>query len=296
VFEIHHILLPTDFSESSWHALEHAVAVGRRYGSRLTALHVGNPMVVLGAFAPIPTAGTPDETTRRRLEARLRAWMAPATAAGLPTDVIIDEGNPARCILEHARTLPADLIVIGTHGYSGIDRLVLGSVTEKVLRKAACPVMTVPPCTPRPASFPLGHVLCPIDFSSSSIAALPFALSAIQEARGRLTLLHVFESPGDDASTRRIREASEFWRLWEIETTQKLERLIPADVWNWCEPELRLGIGKPCQQILDLAANDQADLIVMGVAGRNALDLTLFGSTTNQVVRQAACPVVTVRS
>jgi nucleotide-binding universal stress UspA family protein len=236
-----------------------------------------------------------DESIYRRLEEELRDWLSPATAAGLRTGVILDEGTPAACILDRARETPADLIIMGTHGQGGFERLMLGSVAEKVLRKAACPVMTVPPRVAGASKLPFAHILCPIDFSDSSIAALQFAFSLAQESNARLTLLHVFEWPSDEASAKRVFDRSEFQRWWEAETRQQLEDLIPAEVRNWCTPETRLAFGKPYQQILNLVASDQIGLIVMGVRGRNPIDLMLFGSTTNQVVRQAACPVLTLR-
>jgi nucleotide-binding universal stress UspA family protein len=196
----------------------------------------------------------------------------------------------------HAQSLSADLIVIGTHGRSGFERLVLGSVAEKVLRKAKCPVMTVPPPAAATSKLSFAHLLCPVDFSDSSIAALRFSFSLARESHARLTLLHLFEWPSDEASARRVLETSEYHRQWEDETRQELEALIPDDVRNWCTPEPKLAFGKAYQQILSLGTAEDVDLIVMGVQGRNALDLMLFGSTTNQVVRQAACPVLTLRS
>jgi len=298
VVEFQRILCPTDFSDISRHALDHAIVIGRWYGSQITAVHVGNPRIVLGPVAAVPPAAgemLPDEPNRHRLEQQVREWLAPAAAAGLQTHVIVDEGNPARCILEHARTSSIDLIVIGTHGQSGFERLVLGSVAEKVLRKAPCPVMTVPPHASGASRPPFAHVLCAIDFSESSIAALQFAFSLAQESNGRVTLLHVFEWPSDEASARRVLEASEFHRQWQTEKRLQLEGLIPANVRNWCAPESKLAFGRAYQEILNLAASEQVDVIVMGVRGRNPIDLMLFGSTTNHVVRQAACPVLTLR-
>jgi nucleotide-binding universal stress UspA family protein len=298
VVEIRHILCPTDFSDISRHALESAVVIARWYEAQITALHVATPMIMLGTLAPVPPAATemlPGESNQPRLMEQLHGWLAPAAAVGLRTHMTVDQGNPATSILDHARTLPADLIVMGTHGLSGFDRLVLGSVAEKVLRKSTCPVMTVPPLTAGTSKLPFAHVLCPLDFSDSSIAALEFAFSLAQESNARLTLLHVFEWPSDEASARRVLETSEFHQQWVAETRQKLEGLIPADARNWCTPESKMTFGKAYYQILHLAANEQVDLIVMGVRGRNPIDLMLFGSTTNQVVRQAACPVVTLR-
>ena len=299
--EIRRILCPIDFSDASRHALAHAVTIGQWYGSQITVLHVGNPMIVLAVTPPVlfaePSPGVlAGKTSRQELEEHLGEWLAPAKSAGLQTDAIVDEGNPAARILEHATSLPANLIVMGTHGRGGFERLALGSVAEKVLRKVKCPVMTVPPSAVATSRLPFAHLLCPVDFSDSSIAALRFAFSLAQESNARLTLLHVFEWPSDEASARQVLETSEFHRQWEAETSQRLEALIPDEVRNWCTPEPKLAFGKAYQQILSLATSEHVDLIVTGVHGRNALDLMLFGSTTNQVVRQAPCPVLTLRS
>ena len=203
--EIRRILCPTDFSDSSRHALEHAMVIAGWYGSQIVALHVGNPMIVLSLALPVPpfpSGGVPGDTNRQRLEAELWTWLSPATAAGLQTDVVVDEGNPLGRILDHASSLRPDLIVMGTHGQSGFERLLLGSVAEKVIRKARCPVMTVPPPAASTSTLPFKRLLCPLDFSDSSTAALQFAFSLAQESNARLTLLHVFEWPSDEASAR----------------------------------------------------------------------------------------------
>ena len=301
MLDIQRILCPIDFSDASRRALAHAVTIGQWYGSHITALHVGNPMIVLTANPPVLFAEASDgvlagKTSRLELEDHLGEWLAPAKSAGLQTDVVVDEGDPAARILERARSLPANLIVMGTHGRGGFERFVLGSAAEKVLRKATCPVMTVPPPSAVTSKLPFAHLLCPVDFSDSSIAALRFAFSLAQESNARLTLLHVFEWPSDEASARRVLETSEFHRQWEVETRQRLDALIPDEVRNWCTPEPKLAFGKAYQQILSVAMNEHVDLIVTGVQGRNALDLMLFGSTTNQVVMQAGCPVLTLRS
>jgi nucleotide-binding universal stress UspA family protein len=98
------------------------------------------------------------------LEGCLREWLVPAETAGLQTSTFVEVGNPAARILEHAASLPADLVVLGTHGRSGFERLMLGSVTEKVLRKAGCPVLTVPPPTAATSKLPFKQLLCPAGF------------------------------------------------------------------------------------------------------------------------------------
>jgi nucleotide-binding universal stress UspA family protein len=289
---IRRILCPIDFSDASRHALAHAVAVGRWFDARLTVLHVGSPGAPPVLFTDV---SGPDREGLPELKNQVQDWLSGAGAAGLVTDVVIGEGDPTACILKSAVSVAADLIVIGTHGRGGFERLVLGSVAEKVLRKANCPVLTVPPPAIATSKLPFTHVLCPVDFSDSSLAALGFAFSLAQESNARVTVLHVFEWTSDDACAKRVLETSEYHRQLEVETRHRLEALIPDDVRNWCQPETRMAFGKVYEQILNLTAGEHVDLVVMGVQGRNPLDLMLFGSATNQVVRRATCPVLTLR-
>lgn len=294
--DIRRILCPIDFSDISRHALEHAVVIARWYDAPITVLHVGRSMIVLGTFVPVPPSAVDvsrGESPSQWQEQQVRDWLSSAVE-GMQVDVMVEEGNPARRILEEAHALAADLIVMGTHGEGGFDRLVLGSVAEKVLRKATCPVLTVAPRSGN-SKLPFEHVLCAVDFSDSSVAGLQFALSLAQEANARVTVLHVLDWPLGEESARRVIGMSEFHRQWEAETREHLERLIPAEVRNWCEPQSKLAFGKVHEQILNTAAAEHADLIVMGVRGRTPVDLMIFGSTTNQVVRRATCPVLTLR-
>jgi nucleotide-binding universal stress UspA family protein len=296
--EIREILCPTDFSDASRHALEHAVVIAKWYGSRIAALHVlhvplfPQPPILAAAFAD---EARPALSNYQEREEELREWLESAHLAGVKTEVLVGEGNTARKILEHARSRPADLIVMGTHGLGGFERFMLGSVTEKVLRKATCPVMTVPPAVETAAKVPYTRLLCPVDFSESSLAALRFACSLAKEADARLTILHVFDWPPDDELLVERFDAPEFRRVVEEQARGRLQALVTDDVRVWCKPSTKVAYGKPYREILDVAEKEQTDLIVIGVRGRNPLDLTLFGSTTNHVVRRASCPVLTLR-
>ena len=141
---------------------------------------------------------------------------------------------------------------------------------------------------------PFKRLLCPVDFSESSLAALDFAFSLAQEGDAELTILHVFDA-GDEPLTDRPINVPEYRRQLEHDLTPDLEALVPDSVRRWCQPSTRTARGKAYREILGIATEDSCDLIVMGVHGRNALDLMLFGSTTNQVVRRATCPVLTLR-
>ena len=295
--EIRRILCPIDFSDTSRHALEHAVAIAKWYESRITALHVIQPLLLEPPilFAEPPRDATPTVTERQSLEEQLRLWLEPARHAGVNSDTLVDDGPPVRRILERASSLRSDLIVMGTHGLSGFERLLLGSVVEQVLHRSPCPVMTVPPRAAATAKIPYTRLLCPVDFSESSLSALRFASSIARESDARLTILNVLDWPRDDELLMERFDAPEFRQLVEKRAHERLDALVTDDMRVWCKPVTKIGYGKPYRQILEIADSDGADLIVIGVRGRNPLDLTLFGSTTNHVIRRASCPVLTIR-
>jgi nucleotide-binding universal stress UspA family protein len=307
--KIERILLPTDFSDASRHACEQAVALARWYGSTVVALHVHSPLLQSASMLGTPPygLGVPayDEAAElRRLEEQTRSFVEPASRAGVPVDVLVDVGHPAHQILERAGALPADLIVIGTHGHGGFQHLVLGSVAEKVLRRAPCPVLTVPPKTHATSTLPFRQILCPVDFSESSLAAVTVAISLAKESHAALTLLHSVEWPWDEPPAPNLEELppherhdlAEFRRYLETQAMARLKSLGPDGAHGASELSPIVRHGKPYRQVMAVAAEQHADLIVIGVHGRNALDVAFFGSTTNQVVRHATCPVLTVRS
>lgn len=302
--DITRILCPIDFSASSTHAVDQAVAIAGWYKARITALHVCSPMLLSVAGLEMSAGGeaTGDPETAR-LRSEIAAHCAAVTAAGIGLDILIDIGQPARHILERASSLPADLIVMGTHGTSGFAHLVLGSVAEKVLRKAACPVLTVPPRAQTTSRLPFERLLCAVDFSPASLTALQYAFSVAQESNAGLTILHVLEWPWQEPPPPPIGDLppaqafalAEYRRYCEQSVMARLKSLVP-DTFSASRPlATRISHGKPYGEILRIAAEDKTDLIVIGVHGRNPLDLGLFGSTTNQVVRRATCPVLTLR-
>ena len=176
--DIRQILCPTDFSETSRRAIAHATVIARWYGASLTVLHVCDSSgAMLG-----------------RIREQIAASCAEATASGVPVIVLVDPGRPAAAIVDRAASMPADLIVIGTHGAGGFEHLVLGSVAEKVLRKAGCPVLTVPPHA-EGSALPFKRILCAVDFSAWSLRAFELAQSLARESGAALTALSVIEWP-----------------------------------------------------------------------------------------------------
>jgi nucleotide-binding universal stress UspA family protein len=300
MIEIKRILCPVDFSDFSQRAVDHAIAIARWYESTVTLLHV-RPLVPIAPAAPEmlpPMALTAEE--RDDLVRSLARYL-PASP-GIPIERDVVEGNAAIEILEQARNLPSDLIILGTHGRTGFERLLLGSVTERVLRKAPCPVLSVPrqPETAAPAAPLFKRILCAVDFSDCSMRALDYAISMAQEADACLTVLHVFDLEGAMSEHWRERLTPPSLRkeleALENERRDRLAQVIPANVSSYCDVETVMAGGTPYREILRVAGEKSSELIVMGVHGRNAADLLFFGSTTNHVVRQAPCPVLTIRT
>jgi len=141
-------------------------------------------------------------------------------------------------------------------------------------------------------------ILCPIDFSPPSLRALEFALTLAKESGGRFILLHALEMQTDEMmfGENTHYTVPEYLRYIRDDAQKRMDALVPAAARTWCTPERRLPSGTPYRQILSVAEETGADLIVMGVAGRAGFSTMVLGSTTNQVLRAATCPVLTVRS
>lgn len=296
--EINRILCPIDFSDTAQHAIDHAIAFAKWYKASIVALHVYNPVFypVPGLMPTTDPEFATDSAEIHRLQDQVANAFHPALAAGIDVDALVETGPPADEILDCASRERVNLIVLGTHGLGGFERLLLGSVTEKVLRKASCAVLTVPPRAHATSQLPFRRLLCPVDFSDPSLAALEYAFSLAKEANAGLTILHVLDWPQEgEPRAYRSFNVPEYQRMREEAVRERFATLVPADAREWCTPATRIAHGKPYREILGVAAEDEMDLIVMGVHGRNPIDMMLLGSTTNHVVRQATCPVLTVR-
>jgi nucleotide-binding universal stress UspA family protein len=297
VIQIRRILCPVDFSEFSRRALDHAAALARWYGAELTIIHVSPLMPTIFGFEPAPSAAVLAPFDREAVGRELLAFVGEMAQERPTPELRVLAGPTVRTILSLAAEAGTDLIVLGTHGRAGFERFMLGSVTEKVVRRAPCPVLTVPRRAegmPERALF--GRILCGVDFSDASRRAVDYALSLAQEAKAHVTLLHVVEwLPEESFSKYPQFDVDHYRRTLMTDARAKLEQLVPEDARNWCEPDTRLVSGKPYQEILRIAADQRSDLIVLGVHGCGPVDRMLFGSTTQAVVRQASCPVLTIR-
>ena len=302
MIELRRILCPVDFSEPSLRALQQASTLARWYQSALTALYVDTALPVggggdVGAFAVAPTAVL-EAARSTRIVDDLRGFVR-RVVHGSGVDVEVEEARDvADAILRRAVTLGADLIVMGTHGRTGINRWFVGSVAERVLRRAASPVMVVPPHDKVPTStVAFKHILCAIDFSDSSLAALRWALSLAEEADAHLWLLHTIEVPPELRVSAVVTEdeIDELNASAHADALSRLRSLIPEEAARFCSIETATTTGEAAHTILKFAVEHETDLIVMGAQGHGAVDRFVFGSKTRDVIAGTTCPVLTVR-
>jgi nucleotide-binding universal stress UspA family protein len=294
MLEIKLILCPIDFSGFSVRAYRHALSLAEHYRAKLVALHVvelwRHPSVAFTA-----NAGLYDEFCQAVCEGgkeQLQKFVQQNTHNEIQPELLVHQGIAADSILSLARAHKADVIVMGTHGRRGYDRLMLGSVTDRVMRMAPCPVLVVNnlPNVPESAvnqpgqAHRLTRVLFCTDFSENSKRALDYAISAAQEYNAELTLVHVLE---DAPSPARKGEAL-------AAATEQLEKLMHPEMRKTLKIKTAVRIGKPYREIIQFALEAPADIVIMGVHGRGVLDLAVFGSTTYRVMQLGPCPVLAV--
>ena len=295
------ILCPVDLSPASQRALEYAIAMSRWYTAPVTALHLF-PNVPIPDPVPLyrGQAVTLHDVNPETLRARLQDLVRRVADRAPIATQIADTNDVRRGILEHAAELSADLIVMGTHGRTGVGQLLLGSVTEAVAREADCPVMAVPPdaVSKGPLDVPFQHIVCAVDFSEQSQWALTLALELAQEADANLTLMHALEIPPElaalptdtESDIPAVRAAAEAAAL------VRLRALVPPDAHTYCTIHTEVREGRADREILHVAAEQRADLIVLGVHGRSLFDRLIFGSNTHGVLCHASCPVLVART
>ncbi len=302
MLEIKLILCPIDFSEFSIRAYHYARSLAEHYRAKLVAQHI----VELSRYPYadyVASTGDYAEFCRALGEGgkeQLEKFVKNHTHNEIQPELVVHEGVAPDCILSFAQARKTDLIVMGTHGRRGYDRLVLGSVTNRVMRTATCPVLAI--CKPPHESMAgnmaadmaageerhhvhhLSRILFCTDFSENSERALNYAISATSEYDAELTLLHVLEEVPSSAKTK---EAI-------AKATEQLDKLIPPGARKTLKIKTAVRIGKPYRQIIQLALEEQIDMVTMGVRGRGALDLAVFGSTTYRVLQLGPCPVLAV--
>jgi nucleotide-binding universal stress UspA family protein len=282
---LHNVLFATDFSPCSNAALPYAVSIARQYGAKLCAAHVVSSLAYLAASPEVwPTFDQQEQQRIREVEDLEKKLQ------GIPHSVLTRTGNVWEALARLVRENEIDLLVVGTHGRTGFQKLLMGSVAEEIFRKAYCPVLTVGPNVrfTTEAMPQFKKILFATDFSKESLAALPYAISFAEEHDARLSLLHILEQPAVGSVDLESNAAFLLSRLRE---------LVPPGTQFWCHPQSFVEYGVPADRILDFAQKMEADLIVLGVRPSGAgLDVSthLARNTAHKIVAHASCPVLTV--
>jgi nucleotide-binding universal stress UspA family protein len=193
-----------------------------------------------------------------------------------------------------------DLVIAATHGRSGLKRLIIGSVTERLMRTLPCPLLIVRSHDPK-ITAPIDlenkfkRILVGCDFSDASDQALQYGLSLAQELQSELHLVHVMApfvyenllKPGPKPVPRRSEGLHE-------QLEGRLAARLPEESYHWCNPKTQILAGQPYEEITKYAVLHKMDLIVLGVRGLGLVEKLLVGSTTDRVARQAPCPLLSV--
>ncbi|MCU0689993.1 MAG: universal stress protein [Polyangiaceae bacterium] len=310
------ILVPVELSEASREALCYALQLARHYEARLVLLHVVEavPAVWTAGTSSAPSAAA---ESRPSLEQRFEAWLEGEETEGVELEKRIEQGTPGATIARVARDLGADLVVLLTQGITGLQAWFLGGIAHRVLRSVRCPVVSIKPQAPRPGlmrlweglqrlgsgepepeegatsgpRFPPTTILHPTDFSEASGPATNLAARLAGATSARLVVLHVVaRSPaasedGPDGSDGTTDPATALDHVrWQ------------AEAWGAGMVTTILCEGHAWSQILQKVGECGADLIVMGSEGIGGISVVSVGSTAAKVVRQARCPVVTLRA
>lgn len=291
---IKRILCPIDFSEFSRRAYCHALSLVEHYNAGLVLLHV----VELWKYPYADYAAAEADyanfcrAMHKGGKEKLQQFVSAYPHSEIHPELAVREGRAPDSILSFAKEHNPDVIVMGTHGRRGFDRLMLGSATDRVMREAPCPILAV--CCPTPDSIaaaagqhPVHHlrrILLCTDFSENSKRALDYAISLTEEYSAELTLMHVVEHAPSPAKKEEVLATA----------AQQLDKLIPIEKSSTLKSKAAVRIGKPYQQILEYAREVPTDLIAMGARGAGALDRAIYGSTTYRVIQLGPCPVLAV--
>lgn len=286
--------MATDFSKPGKLAVPYAFKLALLLNLRLTILHVVKAPPDFEHWSPGARRSLHSLKTKALLE--LGRIVRLANENGLMADHRLLVGIPQDSILDIAQSPDVALIVMGTHGKTGWDRLRLGSVAESILRRAPCPVLTVrASVTSRtflnPRRLSLSRLLVATDFSASSKTALRAVVVLAKLLNGQVVLVHAAEPSGSlQSGPLHVDELS------RKRYAQQFQRIISASRADEVITDKVVITGHPVEVILDQAKRQKADLIIVGTHGRRGVKRLMLGSVAEAMVRRAACPVFVVRA
>jgi nucleotide-binding universal stress UspA family protein len=276
------VLVAVDLSKASSGAFEYALALSRQHGAELVALQAVPPDQAFGRHARERFALT--ETHRRR-----------ADAANVAFEDRVQQGDPAKIILLHASSLQPDVIVLGTHQRSGIDRFGKGSVAERVAAAASVPVLVVPSRRRPSAVASFRHLAVAVDSGAGANRAIAQALTLAGDSAERITLLHVVPGFGAGVPSHLLRYGlAEYQDQLLRDARQRLQLAVPANRHSPAAVHTRVLAGDTTTEIGRVVESIGADLLVVGVTTRSIVSRALFGTTAARLLRRIRVPMFAV--
>jgi nucleotide-binding universal stress UspA family protein len=274
------ILVPTDFSEPAAHALRFASRLAERFGARVRLMYADYfvPPVDFSASAAVEYALTSDEAAdeAKKHLIRLAEDYLPK-CVDYETRVVVDSPVPA--IVDEARTCNADLVIMGTHGRTGFRRLIVGSVTESVMRVINVPLIAISPLTDaRRMTATLPRIVCAVDDSPESREALRVCATLADTPLSKIVVVRMFD-------TETPQEAAD-----EI---VRLQQWTPPDIVDRCQYKL-LPADHPSEQVVEFAKLVHADMIAAGCTSNRSTSEVMRGTLAERIAERSDCPVLVV--
>jgi nucleotide-binding universal stress UspA family protein len=294
--EFKRILCATDLSDFSNMSVFYGAALARVYEAELFVCHVVDlPIISVHGEA---FAYPPDYVDNLKTDATEKMESLMADLA-VPWKTLVRSGAIAHTLAGLVENKGIDLLVAATHGRSGLTRLLLGSVTERLIRIVPCPILIVTPPEKTIdgtalSRFRFKRILVGCDFSGDSSRAVDYGFSLAQEFESELHLVHVMEPFAYMDTISPVPVTEEVQSTLTTNLTARLEALVPDDARNWCDARTICLAGKPDEELIRYAALQSADLVIMGFRGRGLVETLLLGSNTDRVLRRSDCPVLTV--
>lgn len=285
------ILSAIDFSTFTDSIFSYSVALCKKYEAKLLLVHVTTDLKTLLEHSETAL----DVEALQKSNIRYAQERLEERVMGLPieNEIIISQGTPADIISRLASEQQADMVITATHGKAGFKRIILGSVTEKLIKTLHCPLLVLPLqehdlMPPATVEIKLKKILVGCDFSPDSKLAFDYGLSLAQEFQAELHLSHVIKPSlykNEREGINQLRDRLE----------KKLEGLVPEACRDWCTAKIALLDGEPYMALMDYAKEQEMDMIVLGIRGHTLWEKLLVGSTTDRLIRHSPFPVLAVR-
>jgi nucleotide-binding universal stress UspA family protein len=293
MLNIDRILWPTDFSQGAARAFPHAAALASWHDAELHILNVreGAPEVEEKMEAAFPLS-TGD------LGNLIDATGSPSESVDLQSFAVVQDqvegAAPGEAIVSYTDEHDVDLVVMGTHGRRGLQRMLIGSVAEEVLRRASCPVLTVRDSEDAPSAWNVQNILAPVDFSEAATSAVKHTKELALTYGAQITLFHAVEEV--------MYPSAYGMEMAEVPGPEVIDRVeegladMVREEIGYEHVLIESVIGYAPSSILDYVEDHDVDLIVIATHGRSGLERLLLGSVTERVVRRASVPVFVVKS